>query len=163
MIDIPLSDLSATFEFGRCLGRLVFPGSIVVLIGQPGAGKTHLSRAIAEGLGVRDSWIVTSPTFVLVQEYESGRLPIFHFDAYRLSGEAEFAELGAGEYLEGQGVCLIEWGDRVARCLPVDYLRVELFVTGQTTRAARIEATGPRHSVILESCSGFLPDNRRPC
>src|ERR671932_649561 len=81
-----------------------------------GAGKTHLVRAVAEGLGLRDARAVTSPTFVLIQEYPA-RLPVYHFDAYRLAGEAEFADLGAEEYLSGGGVCLVEWADRVSGCL----------------------------------------------
>ena len=92
VIDLP--DLDATQAFGRRLAGLLFPGAVVALVGPLGAGKTHLVRAVAEGLGVRDSRVVTSPTFVLIQEYEA-RLPIYHFDAYRLRGDAEFAELGA--------------------------------------------------------------------
>src|SRR5947207_2984774 len=105
-----LDDLAATERLGRQLGGLLFPGAVVALVGTLGAGKTHLVRAIAEGLGVPDGRIVTSPTFVLIQEYE-GRLPVYHFDAYRLAGEVPFADLGVDEYLEGEGVCLIEWAD----------------------------------------------------
>src|ERR1700678_1503176 len=121
-MDMPLiievSNLPGTEEFGRRLGRLLFPGALVALSGPLGAGKTHLVRAIAEGLGIADSRAVTSPTFVLIQEYDA-RLPIFHFDAYRLRGAAEFAALGVDEYFAANGVCLIEWADRVTDCLPV--------------------------------------------
>ena len=95
-IDIP--DLAATEAFGRRLGELLFPGRWSALVGQLGAGKTHLTRAIAEGLGVKNPAAVNSPTFVLIQEYPP-RLPIYHFDAYRLSGPREFAELGRGRVL----------------------------------------------------------------
>src|SRR6266576_4059012 len=98
--------------FGQRLAGLLFPGAVVALIGQLGAGKTHLVRAIAEGLGIADSRVVSSPTFVLIQEYEA-RLPIYHFDAYRLRTEVEFIDLGIHEYFEGNGVCLVEWADRV--------------------------------------------------
>ena len=147
MTTLDLPDLDATRRLGLALGRRLGPGSVVALIGPLGAGKTHLSRAIAEGLGA-DPRLVTSPTFVLIQEYP-GRLPVYHFDAYRLAGAAPFAELGAHEYLEGDGVCLVEWADRVAPCLPADHLRVELEVTGETSRLARLEATGPRHAEAL--------------
>src|SRR5262245_34626738 len=93
-LELDLPDLSATEAFGRRLGDLLFPGSVVALIGALGAGKTHLSRAIAEGLGITDPRAVTSPTFVLIQEY-CGRVPVYHFDAYRLRGEGEFFDLGA--------------------------------------------------------------------
>jgi tRNA threonylcarbamoyladenosine biosynthesis protein TsaE len=145
-IDLP--DLDATVALGRRLGRLLFPGAVVALVGPLGAGKTHLARAVAEGLDTPDSRVVTSPTFVLIQEY-TGRLPIYHFDAYRLEGEAAFAELGAQEYFEGDGACLIEWADRVAGCLPADHLRVTLEVTGPEARRARLEAAGPRHEALL--------------
>ena len=130
VIDIP--DLEATNAFGRRLGALLFPGAVVALVGPLGAGKTHLVRAVAEGLGA-DGRLVSSPTFVLIQEYE-GRLPVYHFDAYRLRGPGEFFDLGAQEYFEGNGVCLVEWADRVEACLPAEQLRVVLEITGETSR-----------------------------
>jgi tRNA threonylcarbamoyladenosine biosynthesis protein TsaE len=145
-VDLP--DPAATQALGRRLGRRLFRGAVVALVGQLGAGKTHLARAIAEGLDVPDSRVVTSPTFVLIQEYP-GRLPIYHFDAYRLPGPAAFADLGAHEYFEGDGVCLVEWADRVPECLPAEHLRVTLAVTGETARAARLEAFGKPYEEVL--------------
>jgi tRNA threonylcarbamoyladenosine biosynthesis protein TsaE len=147
-LTISLPDLCHTQALGQQLGRLLFPGAVVALVGSLGAGKTHLARAIAEGLEVPDSRVVTSPTFVLIQEY-TGRLPIYHFDAYRLNGVVPFADLGVHEYLEGEGVCLIEWADRVAACLPEEYLQVSLRVTGATMREAIIEAKGQRYAEVL--------------
>jgi tRNA threonylcarbamoyladenosine biosynthesis protein TsaE len=142
-----LADLEATQAFGRALGRRLFPGAVVALIGPLGAGKTHLVRAIAEGLDIPDSRVVTSPTFVLVQEY-AGRLPIYHFDAYRLRGEGDFADLGVHEYFEGDGVSLVEWADRVHGCLPREHLRIELRITGATSRRAVVEARGARYEQL---------------
>src|SRR5262249_40067095 len=113
-----------------------------------GAGKTQLARAIAEGLGVADGRVVTSPTFVLVQEYQ-GRVPIYHFDAYRLRSEAEFAELGAEEYFQGGGVCLVEGADRVSGCLPAQHLRITLTIRTESARRAVVEGRGPRHEALL--------------
>jgi tRNA threonylcarbamoyladenosine biosynthesis protein TsaE len=144
-----LANLAATETFGRQLGSLLFPGAIVALVGPLGAGKTHLARAIAEGLGVPDSRVVTSPTFVLIQEY-TGRLPIFHFDAYRLTSDAEFDDLGTQEYYDGGGVCLIEWADRVPGSLPPEYLRITLEPTGPTSRRASLAAIGSRYEHILQ-------------
>ncbi len=146
VLDMP--DLAATAAFGRRLGGLLFPGAVVALVGELGAGKTHLARAIAEGLGVPDSRVVTSPTFVLVQEYQ-GRLPISHFDAYRLHSEGEFADLGAAEYFEGGGVSLVEWADRVPGCLPAEHLRVTLAITGETSRRALVEGRGRRYEALV--------------
>src|SRR5215467_6495965 len=100
---IEAPDLEATRAFGHRLAKLLFPGAVVALVGPLGAGKTHLVRAIALGLGITDSRVVTSPTFVLIQEYDAC-LPIYHFDAYRLRTEAEFFDLGAHEYFAGKGV-----------------------------------------------------------
>jgi tRNA threonylcarbamoyladenosine biosynthesis protein TsaE len=154
VVDLPGPE--ATDEFGRRLGALLFPGAVVALVGQLGAGKTHLCRAIATGVGVPDGRVVTSPTFVLVQEYDGGRLSVYHFDAYRLHDEAEFADLGAAEYFEGQGVALVEWADRVPGCLPDDRLWLELRVTGPSSREARLTATGPRHATVLGGLDGSL-------
>jgi tRNA threonylcarbamoyladenosine biosynthesis protein TsaE len=147
-LTLDLPDLSATESLGRRLGQLLFPGAVVALVGPLGAGKTHLTRAVAEGLGVADSRAVSSPTFVLIQEYQA-RLPVYHFDAYRLRGEGEFFDLGAHEYLEGSGVCLIEWADRVPGCLPAEHLRIELAVTGETSRGATISGSGERYEGLV--------------
>jgi tRNA threonylcarbamoyladenosine biosynthesis protein TsaE len=146
MIDLP--DLAATEAFGRRLAALLFPGAVVALIGPLGAGKTHLARAIALGLGVADGRVVTSPTFVLIQEY-AGRMPIYHFDVYRLRGDSDFSDLGVHEYFEGDGVCLVEWADRAAAVLPSEQLRVELEVAGETARRATVEGFGERYETVV--------------
>jgi tRNA threonylcarbamoyladenosine biosynthesis protein TsaE len=146
-LDLP--DLNATQGFGRQLGQRLSSGSIVALIGELGAGKTHLVRAIAEGLGVTDSRVVTSPTFVLVQEY-AARLPIFHFDAYRLKTETEFADLGVHEYFASDGVCLIEWADRISGCLPAEHLQITLAVTGTTSRHLTVIGKGAGYEKLVK-------------
>jgi tRNA threonylcarbamoyladenosine biosynthesis protein TsaE len=145
-LDLP--DVAATTALGRRLGNLIFPGAVVALMGPLGAGKTHLVKAIAEGLNIRDSRVVTSPTFVLIQEYQ-GRLPIYHFDAYRLQRPREFLDLGPHEYFGGDGVCLIEWADRVEACLPAELLKLTLVVKGPTQREALIVAIGARYTDLL--------------
>ncbi|HVL15887.1 MAG TPA: tRNA (adenosine(37)-N6)-threonylcarbamoyltransferase complex ATPase subunit type 1 TsaE [Gemmata sp.] len=150
-IDIP--DLAATEAFGRRLGELLFPGAVVALVGQLGAGKTHLTRAVAEGLGVKNPAAVNSPTFVLIQEYPA-RLPIYHFDAYRLSGEREFAELGVDEYFRGDGVCLVEWADKVAATLPADHLRIDIAIVDANRRRFTLTASGERYETLLRGLTG---------
>lgn len=152
---VEVSDLACTGVLGRCLGTLLFPGAVVGLVGPLGAGKTHLVRAIAEGLEIGDSRAVSSPTFVLIQEYRA-RLPIYHFDAYRLK-PAEFAGLGAHEYFQGDGVCLVEWADRIETELPAERLWIVIEVTGETARRFRLEATGSKHTAMVERlCSNDL-------
>jgi len=153
-IDLP--SLQATETFGQQLGGLLFPGAVVALVGPLGAGKTHLVRFLTEGLGIPDSRVVSSPTFVLIQEYPA-LLPIYHFDAYRLRDEADFRDLGALEYFEGDGVCLIEWADRVPGCLPLEHLCLTLAVTGETARRLTVEAHGSRYQQLLEQ----LTSNRQ--
>jgi tRNA threonylcarbamoyladenosine biosynthesis protein TsaE len=147
---IDLSSLAATEAFGRRLGSLLFPGTVVALIGPLGAGKTHLVRAVAEGLGVTDARVVTSPTFVLIQEYE-GRLPIYHFDAYRLRGAGDLIDLGVHEYFEGDGVCLVEWADRAQEILPQEHLRLELVVVSETARRAVLKGVGGRYEALIRA------------
>jgi len=131
---------NATRRFARALGEAAQPGLVVALVGDLGAGKTRLVQAAAEGLGV-DPSVVNSPTFVLIQEYE-GRLPVYHFDTYRLKDFDEFLELGADEYLSSDGVCFVEWADRMAEVLPRDRLTIEFEFTGETTRTLRLSAGG---------------------
>ncbi len=133
---------------GHTLGKSLFPGAVAALIGQLGAGKTFLVRAISEGLEIPNAKVVNSPTFVLIQEYE-GRLPIYHFDAYRLHSVNEFYDLGSQEYFESNGVSLVEWADRVEPCLPKEHLRIELTITGETSRSLKITAQGSKYELLL--------------
>jgi tRNA threonylcarbamoyladenosine biosynthesis protein TsaE len=129
------------------VAALLFPGSVLGLIGPLGAGKTHLVRAIVEGLG-GDGRQVSSPTFALIHEYQA-RLPVYHFDTYRLPDEAAFADLGVSEYFGGEGVCLVEWADRVVNVLPAEHLRIAIEVTGETTRRFTAEGRGDAYVAIV--------------
>ncbi len=106
----------ATREIARAEAAKASSGSVYALTGDLGVGKTVFSKGFAEGLGITEP--VTSPTFTIVQEYEDGRLPFYHFDVYRIEDEEELYEVGLTEYLYGDGVCLIEWADRIADLLP---------------------------------------------
>ena len=114
-----------TRYFGRKLGREAKAGSIIALIGDLGTGKTALTKSIAEGLDVTD--IITSPTFNIVKEYESGRLPLYHFDVYRVGDVDEMFELGYEEYFFGQGVCVIEWADLIEEIIPEEAMVIRIF------------------------------------
>lgn len=138
-----------TWSFGQCLARALSPGDVVALQGQLGAGKTRLVQAIAAELGCHQSFVV-SPTFTLIHEYD-GRLPVYHVDAYRLKDSDEFLDMGGGELIHGAGVCLIEWADRIGDLLPQDHLRVEIAVTGESTRVMLCRASGPHSLKILHA------------
>jgi tRNA threonylcarbamoyladenosine biosynthesis protein TsaE len=105
-----------TFRLGEELGRQVQPGEIFLLEGDLGVGKTVFAKGFAVGLGITEP--ITSPTFTIIQEYEEGRIPLYHFDVYRIADEEEMYELGYESYFFGDGVCLIEWASRIPDLLP---------------------------------------------
>ncbi|MBO5488495.1 MAG: tRNA (adenosine(37)-N6)-threonylcarbamoyltransferase complex ATPase subunit type 1 TsaE [Eubacterium sp.] len=113
-----------TAALGRELAAQVKPGDILLLEGDLGVGKTVFAKGFAEGLGITEP--ITSPTFTLIQEYEEGRLPLYHFDVYRIADEEEMYEIGYESYFFGQGVCLIEWASRIPGLLPDDCRTVRI-------------------------------------
>ncbi|GAB6166437.1 tRNA (adenosine(37)-N6)-threonylcarbamoyltransferase complex ATPase subunit type 1 TsaE [Thermostilla marina] len=126
-----------TRELGRRVTEQLPPGAVVALVGDLGAGKTRWVQGMGEALGVPPESIV-SPTFVLIHEY-AGRVPLYHFDVYRITPE-EFADLGPDEYFEGDGICVIEWADRVTEQLPPDRVEVCFQIIDNSTR--RLVVTG---------------------
>ncbi|MFO1022384.1 MAG: tRNA (adenosine(37)-N6)-threonylcarbamoyltransferase complex ATPase subunit type 1 TsaE [Planctomycetales bacterium] len=123
-------------------------GTVIALVGSLGAGKTRFTQGIATGLEI-NPLEVNSPTFALVQEY-SGRLPVAHFDTYRLRSEDEFLELGSEEYLSGKGVCIVEWADRVTTLLPAHTLWVRLSAASETERRLVFQAHDPQTLAWIE-------------
>ena len=113
-----------TEELGARLARRLEPGAVVAFTGDLGAGKTAFTRGLARGLGIPDR--VTSPTFTIVNEYEGGRLPLFHFDMYRLASSEELFDIGWEDYLVRGGVCAVEWSENVSDALEEDVISVEI-------------------------------------
>ena len=111
-------------DFGTTLGKQLEPNAVLALIGDLGTGKTTLTKYIAEGLGIKER--IVSPTFTIVHEYRSGRLPLFHFDVYRLESAEDLFEIGAEEYFYAGGVSVVEWADQVAEILPDETLCIFL-------------------------------------
>ena len=105
-----------TRQIGREMGAAAQPGDVYTLQGDLGVGKTIFTKGIAEGLAIEEE--VSSPTFTIVQEYPAGRIPLYHFDVYRIGDPEEMEEIGFEDYLYGKGVCLIEWADKIAEILP---------------------------------------------
>ncbi len=157
-LQIDLDDEAETKRLGRALAEVLAPNDVVGLVGPLGAGKTRLSRAIAEALGV-DPGAIASPTFVLIHEYE-GRTPVYHFDAYRLTSPAAFEDLGAADYWKAGGVCLVEWADRVRDLLPADAWWVAIEPIDASSRRVRIDFPegSPRLSDRLETALGGAAD-----
>ena len=125
-----------TERVGAALGRIVRPGTVIAYRGGLGAGKTAFTRGLARGLGYTD--IVTSPTYTIVNEYLGGRLPLFHFDMYRLSSPDDLWDIGWEDYLERGGVCAVEWSENVAEAME-DAISVTIEKLGEHTRRITIE------------------------
>jgi tRNA threonylcarbamoyladenosine biosynthesis protein TsaE len=142
------SSREETEHVGQQLGRAARPDDVIALWGELGTGKTTLVRGIARGLGV-DVREVTSPTFVIVHEHESGRLPLFHIDMYRLA-PGDTPSTGWDEAMSSGGVTAIEWPDRVEPWLPADRLDVRLTHQGEDRRHIAIEPTGPRSARLRD-------------
>ncbi len=140
MFSIPLCNEAATDRLGKTLAQLLLPGAVIALEGTLGAGKTRLVQGVGVAVGIPAD-VVTSPTFVLIHEYRQGRVPLYHFDAYRLRDEDEFLELGPEEYFDGAGLTFIEWADRVITLLPEEHLVIRLEITSQTARQATLSGT----------------------
>ncbi|HOD65102.1 MAG TPA: tRNA (adenosine(37)-N6)-threonylcarbamoyltransferase complex ATPase subunit type 1 TsaE [candidate division Zixibacteria bacterium] len=117
------------------------PGDLIVLTGELGAGKTVFVRGLARGLGV-DPALVNSPSFTIVNEYPEGRLPLYHFDLYRIGNPAELLEVGWNDYLAREGITVVEWGERAGDCLPPRYYRAVFRVEGEHNRRIDIGVVG---------------------
>jgi tRNA threonylcarbamoyladenosine biosynthesis protein TsaE len=137
------ANAAATQALGRSLGQLAQSGDFLACNGPLGAGKTTLIQGFAEGLGVGQDYYVRSPTFTLMQEYH-GRLPLYHFDFYRLSHDDAVWDIGFEDYLEAGGVMMIEWADKFPAILPAARLDLRIAITAAEQR--RIEWTATHHS-----------------
>lgn len=136
-----------TLALAERIGRAAQPGDCVALTGNLGTGKTVMAKGIASGLDIAPSE-VTSPTFVLMTRH-AGRLTLHHLDAYRLTASAEMLAIGAEEAFYGEGLCVVEWADRVADILPDDRLEIVITVTGETDRVFRLTSTGHQSRRLL--------------
>jgi len=137
-----------TVSLGEKLGRQLKPGDVLGLVGELGTGKTTLTKGIASGLGIKRGQDISSPSFVLIKEY-AGKIPLYHFDLYRLDKIKDVEYLGVEEYLFDQGVCVIEWAEKMKMLLP-DYLQVDLAVKGENKREIKFSAHTQRYKSLLK-------------
>jgi tRNA threonylcarbamoyladenosine biosynthesis protein TsaE len=149
MLELKSISVSQTKGIGKIIGRHVQKGDIVCLFGELGCGKTVLTKGIAKCLGLREDKVI-SPTFVIIRQYDRIKIPLFHFDLYRLKTPRDILALGYEEYLYGrQGLSVIEWADRLGYLLPKEFLKVELSVKNENSRLLRFVAFGKRHKQLL--------------
>ena len=139
MMQITTHSADETQALGQKLARCLAPGDVIAYFGDLGAGKTAFTRGLAQGLGITDP--VTSPTYTIVNEYLSGRIPLFHFDMYRLSSSDELFDIGWEDYLSRGGVCAVEWSENVADALQ-DAIRVTIEKDADEPDTRHITITG---------------------
>lgn len=145
-----------TQRLGAMLAEVLAPGLTVALNGELGSGKTNLVRAVSAALGHNPDQ-VNSPTFVIMQAYGDGRIPVYHFDTYRLSDIDEFSSIGADEFLNDPDViCFVEWAERVEELIPADHLHVQIAQTGTESREFKIRSTGARSEQLLTQLKELL-------
>ncbi len=151
MLECISHSVNQTVRLGQRLGELLRQGDVVLLDGPFGAGKTHLTKGIALGLGA--DALVNSPSYVLMNEYRAGpqhrRMPIFHIDLYRIEDPAELAGIGLDEALNGDGVCIIEWPHHGGDLLPAEHMRVEMRPINETKRAIRFVPAGDAYVALV--------------
>lgn len=126
VIDMTIETHSSqeTFQLGKEIGQKAKPGEVYTLIGDLGVGKTVLTQGVAEGLGIEEA--ICSPTFTIIQEYNEGRIPFYHFDVYRIGDVEEMDEIGYEDYIYGDGVSLIEWANLIEEILPQEYTEITI-------------------------------------
>ncbi|WP_338561319.1 tRNA (adenosine(37)-N6)-threonylcarbamoyltransferase complex ATPase subunit type 1 TsaE [Paraclostridium sordellii] len=146
MVKIYLENEEQTKDIGYKLGQLVTPKSVICLIGDLGAGKTTMTQSLAKALEVDD--YITSPTFTIVNEYE-GRIPLYHFDVYRIGSSDEMYDIGFDEYIDGDGVCIIEWANLIEDILPNEYLYIEMNYK-KTGREMILTPKGEKYEEIVK-------------
>ncbi len=146
-----------TINIGRRIAKSLMPGDIICLFGELGSGKTVLTKGIAQGLGVQKNKII-SPSFVLIRIHTQGRLPLYHFDLYRLKAPRDILGLGYEEYLYDTGVTVIEWADRLKYLLPGEHLKIKLSVKGKEKRLLEFSASGSRYKELLRSLEEIARD-----
>lgn len=149
MIRFKTTSPEQTEKFGRELAGSLCSGDVIALTGDLGAGKTCLTRGIADGLGTNSN--VSSPTFTLVNEYDGGRLMLFHFDTYRLSGPDDFLMSGLDEYFYRGGVCVIEWSDIIEELLPEGTVRMK--ITGDGNERSFECSCSEKHQKYIEEAA----------
>lgn len=143
--------VAETQRLGMALAAQLLPGDVVLLRGNMGAGKSELTRGLARGLGI--TGYVTSPTFTILQVHEDGRLPLYHFDWYRISGADELYELSMDEYLYGNGIAVVEWPDRATEALPDRCLDAALSPLNDTDREIVFHPIGGFHALDYHQLS----------
>jgi tRNA threonylcarbamoyladenosine biosynthesis protein TsaE len=138
-----------TIKIGKIISKNLEPGDIICLFGELGSGKTVLTKGIAEGLGIKKDKVI-SPSFVLIRQHQKGKLPLYHFDLYRLTDLGDILGLGYEEYFYDKGISVIEWADRLKELLPEEFLKIKLSVKNDSRRLLEFGAKGRRYKGLVK-------------
>ncbi|MDE3089025.1 MAG: tRNA (adenosine(37)-N6)-threonylcarbamoyltransferase complex ATPase subunit type 1 TsaE [Chloroflexota bacterium] len=148
-LDLVSHSVAQTQRLGARLGELARAGDLFCLEGDLGSGKTCFAQGLGRGLGILES--IHSPTFILANEHRGGRLPLFHLDLYRIRGTDEAIGIGLDDYLTDEGVCVIEWAEKIRGALPPEHLWIIFRHLTETKRSLLIEACGARYEELLDA------------
>jgi len=168
-MELPDEDLQCIFTtlspeeteaLGKAMGSYLVAGDTVALIGELGSGKTCFTKGVAAGMGIDRAIPIVSPTFTLINEYP-GSPPLYHFDLYRIDTMAQISGLGCEEYFGGEGVAIIEWGEKAAAVLPEGHVRVEFFFEDENMRKVVFKGTGKRFAALMKGLRAVVPTDSR--
>jgi tRNA threonylcarbamoyladenosine biosynthesis protein TsaE len=148
-----------TEQLGFCLGSLLYPGCFVALQGDLGGGKTCLTRGVVASLAPQSAHLVASPTYAIMNSYP-GDPPVYHFDFYRLAVDNDIDELGFEEFFYGDGVCIVEWSERLTELLPLDALTILFEYSGNDRRVITLTSSGQKSDALLEQLEEKLKNKK---
>lgn len=145
-VKLQIKNEQETDKLGLIVAELVFAGFLIVMSGDLGAGKTRFAKSLGKGIGIDK--VIKSPTFNILRVYDEGRLPFYHIDAYRLEGMVQ--DLGFEEFIEGEGVCLIEWYKYLEYMLPNEYLKIDINIISENGREFILSSNSPKYESVIE-------------
>lgn len=148
MMKIISQSVNDTLKIGKVIARNLRKGDILCLFGELGSGKTVLTKGIASALGIKRRKVI-SPSFVLIRQYATAKIPLYHFDLYRLKAIEDILALGYEEYFYDDGITVIEWADRLKYLLPKEYLKIKLSIKSDAQRLLQISALGKHYRGVL--------------
>ena len=151
ILSVETNSPEETEKFANSLASILEPGDVICLDGDLGAGKTAFTRGVARSLGIREH--ITSPTFTIVNEYE-GKMPLYHFDVYRIEDSSEMLEIGFDEYIDGNGICVIEWAKNIMDIIPPDHIDVTIkkdYSKDDSYRQIILEPKGEKYKSLINS------------
>jgi len=159
-LQIATNSPDETEQLGSILGSLLSPGSFLALRGDLGGGKTCLTRGVVASLAPQSAHLVASPTYAIMNCY-LGNVPVYHFDFYRLTGDDDVVELGFEEFFYGDGVCVVEWSERLVELRPSDVLTLHFEYSGDSQRLITITSSGQKSDIVLEQLSERLHQQKK--